>query len=83
MIFRVYGLVCAVVLLLFILVNFYNFSEGGLRTDLPDEIDPRAVRQRVLENKSGLFSCPAILPYCHSVSLSLCLSAWRYVYLPV
>ena len=34
------------------------------------------------KNKSGLFSCPAILPYCHSVSPSLCLSVWRTVYLP-
>ena len=34
-------------------------------------------------NKSGLFSCPAILPYGHNVILSLCHSAWRTVYLPV
>ena len=37
----------------------------------------------LLLNKRWLFTCPALLPYCHSVSLSLCLSAWRTVYLPV
>ena len=36
-------------------------------------------RLALLENKSGLFSCPAIPPYGHSVTLS----AWRTVYLPV
>lgn len=45
MIFRVYGLICAVVFVLFFLVNFYNFSEGGLRKDLPDDMDPKAMME--------------------------------------
>ena len=35
------------------------------------------------DNKSGLFSCPAILPYGHSVSLSLCLPGALYIFLSV
>jgi MFS family permease len=42
-IFRIYGLVCAVVLVLFTLVNFYNMKEGGFKTDLGEDVDPRNV----------------------------------------
>ena len=45
LVFRIYGLVCAVFLILFILVNFYNRSEGKLSADLPDDVDPRKVRK--------------------------------------
>lgn len=40
-IFRVYGLICGVVLVLFFVLNFYNISEGKFTTDLPEELDPR------------------------------------------
>ena len=43
LVFRIYGLVCAVFLVLFVLVNFYNRDEGGLSADLPDDVDPRKV----------------------------------------
>ena len=42
-IFRIYGLVCAVVLVLFTLVNFYNMKEGGFKTELGEDVDPRNV----------------------------------------
>ena len=35
----------------------------------------------LLLNKRWLFTCPALLPYCHSVSLSLCLSGAIYIFL--
>ena len=38
-----------------------------------------STKMKLFTNKSGLFSCPAILPYGHNVILS----AWRTVYLPV
>jgi hypothetical protein len=44
LIFRVYGLVCGVVLVLFFVLNFYNISEGKFTTDLPEDLDPRNVR---------------------------------------
>jgi hypothetical protein len=43
LIFRVYGLVCGVVLVLFFVLNFYNISEGKFTTDLPEDLDPRNV----------------------------------------
>ena len=43
LVFRIYGLVCAVFLVLFVLVNFYNRNEGGIMADLPDDVDPRNV----------------------------------------
>ena len=45
MVFRVYGVVCAVVLLLFVLVNFYNRNEGSFTIALPDELDPKNMAQ--------------------------------------
>jgi len=45
LVFRIYGLVCAVFLILFILVNFYNRSEGKLSADLPDDVDPRKLAE--------------------------------------
>lgn len=51
MVFRVYGIVCAGFLVLFVLVNLYNRNEGSFSADLNDEIDP---------------TVSAILPlYCH------------------
>ena len=44
MVFRIYGLVCAGMLVLFTLVNFYNMKEGGFSTELGEDIDPRNVR---------------------------------------
>ena len=46
MVFRMYGLVCAGMLVLFTLVNFYNMKEGGFSTDLGEDIDPRNVKLR-------------------------------------
>ena len=43
MVFRAYGVVCAVFLVLFILVNFYNRSEGSFSSDLGDDMDPKNV----------------------------------------
>lgn len=43
LVFRIYGLVCAIVLILFVLVNFFNRNEGSFSADLPDDIDPRNV----------------------------------------
>ena len=45
-VFRMYGLVCAAMLVLFTLVNFYNMKEGGFSTELGEDVDPRNVRQR-------------------------------------
>ena len=42
-VFRMYGLVCAAMLVLFTLVNFYNMKEGGFSTELGEDIDPRNV----------------------------------------
>ncbi len=47
MVFRVYGGVCGVFLILFVLVNFYNRNEGGITSDLPDDVDPRNVKKYV------------------------------------
>ena len=44
LVFRMYGLVCAGMLVLFTLVNFYNMKEGGFSTELGEDIDPRNVR---------------------------------------
>ena len=43
MVFRIYGLVCAVMLVLFTIVNFYNMKEGGFSTELGEDVDPRNV----------------------------------------
>ena len=43
LVFRIYGAVCGVFFILFVLVNFYNRNEGSLSTDLPDDVDPRNV----------------------------------------
>lgn len=43
LIFRIYGLVCGVLLLLFIGINFYNMKEGGFKSDLSETDDPRHV----------------------------------------
>ena len=43
MVFRIYGLVCAGMLVLFTLVNFYNMKEGGFSTELGEDVDPRNV----------------------------------------
>ncbi len=40
MVFRVYGVVCAAFLVLFVLVNLYNRDEGSFTADLNDEVDP-------------------------------------------
>ena len=40
MVFRVYGVVCAGFLVLFVLVNLYNRNEGSFSTELADEVDP-------------------------------------------
>ena len=45
MVFRIYGLVCAGMLVLFTLVNFYNMKEGGFSTELGEDIDPRNVME--------------------------------------
>ena len=45
MVFRMYGLVCAGMLVLFTLVNFYNMKEGGFSTELGEDIDPRNVME--------------------------------------
>ena len=50
-----------------------------------------STKMKLFKNKSGLFSCPAILPYghtvilslCHSVSLSLCLPGALHIVLSV
>ena len=34
MVFRMYGLVCAVMLVIFTVVNFFNMKEGGFSTEL-------------------------------------------------
>lgn len=44
-IFRIYGGVCGVVLLLFTGVNFYSLKEGTLKTDLGEDVDPRNVME--------------------------------------
>ena len=36
-------MVCAVVLVLFTLINFYNMKEGGFKTDLGEDVDPKNV----------------------------------------
>ena len=43
MVFRVYGCVCAVFLVLFLLVNLYNRSEGSFSADMEDHMDPKNV----------------------------------------
>jgi len=43
LVFRLYAVVCAVFLVLFILVNFYNRNEGGLSADLDEELDPKTM----------------------------------------
>ena len=41
-----YGIVVAVFFILFVLVNFYNRNEGGIKSELPDDIDPKTVISR-------------------------------------
>ena len=55
--------------------------------DIDDEInnvkkDDDVGGELFVKNKSGLFSCPAILPYGHTVilSLSLCLPGALYIF---
>ena len=43
-VFRVYGITVGVFFVLFVLVNFYNRNEGGIKSELPDDIDPKTVR---------------------------------------
>jgi len=42
-VFRVYGVICGVVLVLFTIFNFYNITEGKFSTELGEDIDPRNV----------------------------------------
>lgn len=58
LVFRIYGLVCAVFLLLFILVNFFNRNEGSFSADLPDDIDPKNVNESItfFENFASFFN---------------------------
>ena len=58
LVFRIYGLVCAVFLILFILVNFYNRSEGKLSADLPDDVDPRKVSRTNLLIRTQSYILP-------------------------
>ena len=44
MVFRIYGGVCAVFLILFIAVNFFNRNEGGFS----DEVDPELVSSYII-----------------------------------
>ena len=44
LVFRIYAIVCAVFLVLFIVVNFYSRNEGGISSELPDDLDPKTVR---------------------------------------
>ena len=43
LVFRIYAIVCAVFLVLFIVVNFYSRNEGGISSELPDDLDPKTV----------------------------------------
>ena len=43
-VFRVYGITVGVFFVLFVLVNFYNRNEGGIKSELPDDIDPKTVK---------------------------------------
>jgi hypothetical protein len=45
MVFRVYGLVCGVVFVLFTGINFFNMKEGGFQKDLAEDVDPRNVME--------------------------------------
>ena len=56
MVFRIYGLVCAGMLVLFTLVNFYNMKEGGFSTELGEDIDPRNVR--ILQSRDHQANIP-------------------------
>ena len=49
MVFRVYGVVCAAFLVLFVLVNLYNRDEGSFTADLNDEVDPTVRTNNLLE----------------------------------
>jgi hypothetical protein len=49
MVFRVYGVVCAAFLVLFVLVNLYNRDEGSFTADLNDEVDPTVRTNHLLE----------------------------------
>ena len=44
LVFRIYAIVCAVFLVLFIVVNFYSRNEGGISSELPEDLDPKTVR---------------------------------------
>ena len=56
MVFRIYGLVCAGMLVLFTLVNFYNMKEGGFSTELGEDIDPRNVS--ILQSRKHQVNIP-------------------------
>ena len=43
-IFRIYGCVCGVVMIIFTAINFFSLKEGKFTSDLGEEIDPRNVR---------------------------------------
>jgi hypothetical protein len=49
MVFRVYGVVCAAFLVLFVLVNLYNRDEGSFTADLNDEVDPTVRTNHLIE----------------------------------
>ena len=53
-VFQIYAVVCGVILILFILVNFYNRNEGGISADLPDSLDPKTV---------SIYFCSMIIPF--------------------
>jgi len=45
MVFRVYGGICGVVMILFTAINFFSLKEGRFTSDLGEEIDPRNVME--------------------------------------
>ena len=47
-IFRIYGCICGVVMIIFTAINFFSLKEGKFTSDLGEEIDPRNVRKRSL-----------------------------------
>jgi hypothetical protein len=45
LIFRYYGCVCGVVMILFTAINFYSLKEGRFTSDLGEDVDPKNVRK--------------------------------------
>jgi len=45
LVFRIYAIVCAVFLVLFIVVNFYSRNEGGISSELPEDLDPKTLAE--------------------------------------